>query len=454
MRRPATLCVAFAGLLALVLGIGTPTPTVQAQRARAGEGIELPTDLSTEELTKGYKAVTEVVQNLLNGKVQPEDSHAKAIDMAAQWFAFRLTWRTIQQADPKKNTGTLRAVHLEFDRLMNTAEKTKNNNKKALARFTAQMMKRLGEVLAKGNLQARVHAAMMAQRLCQTGRPELIGFLVKMLQGKDEVVKIFAIKGLREVFRQQPAPPEDPKDRNAHNTTVYGAALEALLKYISPKLDIPEKASEADKEFLYRTPRYFRREAIRALAQIRQPALVIDKGGKVEGPIAYHLLRILAARDVVPPPILSEQVEAAIGVCRLPSQPEDAYQPDLALALVGRFIAGELVEQYNRDWERTGDTTLTRNKEKKIAAEPWKTHAARLAQALTDMKTATKGDKVKLVADIAGKAQDILKVMEGRRKKVGDELPRLLTKALAELKPAEEVYKGNTDYTIKLASEE
>ena len=145
-------------------------------------------------------------------------------------------------------------------------------------------------------------------------------------------------------------------------------------------------------------------------------------------------------------------IKVLLGVCLLPSQPGDAYQPDLALALVGRFIANDLVDQYNRDWERTGNPNLVKG-DRKMQAEPWKTHSARLAQALTDLKNATKGAKAKQVADIAGKAQDILKVMEVR-KKVDDELPKRLSKALADLKPAEEVYKGNTDYVIKLASEE
>src|SRR5207249_725537 len=65
--------------------------------------------------------------------------------------------------------------------------------------------------------------------------------------------------------------------------------------------------------------RFLRRQAIRSLAQTEAPAVEIDKTNKINGPVAYGLLRALARNKEAlnPPPTLNDRLEAAIGICML-----------------------------------------------------------------------------------------------------------------------------------------
>src|SRR5262249_17300621 len=140
---------------------------------------------------------------------------------------------------------------------------------------------------------------------------------------------------------------------------------------------------------------FFRREAIRALGQMRVPAISISKTGKVDGPIAYHLTRVLTGKGIdgkpmSPRPSLSEQVEASVALCQLRSDANSPYPIEPALYLVGRFLANNLVKQYNSDSRAFPGGGIRKNAAASLRAraEPWKLHATRLDHALDDLAAA------------------------------------------------------------------
>jgi hypothetical protein len=88
---------------------------------------------------------------------------------------------------------------------------------------------------------------------------------------------------------------------------------------------------------------------------------------------ALVLLKLMRADGQPAEPTLAEQVNAAIGVCHLQAKLLEQYNPDYAAAQLGRFIA------YFSTKYRESD----KDDKKKLA---WKSMAARLGQALKELK--------------------------------------------------------------------
>jgi hypothetical protein len=324
-------------------------------------------------------------------------------------------------------------------------------------------MLRIKDILAEGNLQGRINAALMMERLAQTGRQELIDDLTAILENPKhhEAVKLYAIKGLAELFARQPPPPQgDPMALKAFEARL-ARSYKALVKYLYPKPAFTANTSPKEKEGAYAVARFFRREALRALGQMRRPALAIDKQGKVAGPIAHDLLRILADKTLMPTSSLSERLEAAVGLCQLRADPNSTYTQDVALYLVGRFIAQDLAVNYNGDMERTLEVKIEAKKKKtegekdsgtvrRLRAEPWKLYSARLAAALEELAKTTGDKKVK---DLLDKATPILQAMDNKVKAKAAEETHLkqLNALVASMKPKEgEIFKGNADLKVSL----
>jgi hypothetical protein len=127
---------------------------------------------------------------------------------------------------------------------------------------------------------------------------------------------------------------------------------------------------------------YVRKEAVAALGWTRFPAQSKRANQKVviEKPVALQLLRVITKDGLTPEPSLAEQVEAVCSLCKLRWRLCEGYQADYAAYHIGRFLV-EFNTRYNAERD-----------EKK---EPWKIHAARLSQALTN-----------LVADLTGPPKD------------------------------------------------
>ncbi len=447
MHRP---CL-FRSLLAGCFAVGLAGGLLTARAQKADLGIELPDDkvstLSTDELKKyiGSPEYKKALEGLLKGE-KPGKEHATALDRAAQWYVFRVTWSLIQEPkDVKKTAVTMQTVHRDFDSLLKNAAKAPQYQ----AALTTQLVKRLKDVLDRGNRRAKVNAGLMIESLARTGQEDLFDFMVEILQdaNQHDAVKLFAIKGLKELFERLPAATGTAPANAARQARVAKAVAE-LVKYLDPKVDVPKDVADGDKEIYYGVPRYFRREAIRALGQVHLPA-VKNQGGQVEGPVAYHLLRVLTDTSMVPPPSLAEQVEAAVGLLNI--RPDAGYLPQQALYAVGRFLETRFTEAYKEDWQRTADTG-GKKEVRRIWNEPWKIYAARLEAGLEEFGGTATDPKLKdLAKKLKDKAHALFAPMVLLKPKQVDEAPvKNLHDVVETAKPADAgVYKGAAELKVK-----
>src|SRR5262249_16616440 len=144
--------------------------------------------------------------------------------------------------------------------------------------------------------------------------------------------------------------------------------VQALIEFIKRPPNYPKDAPADEVEAF----RYLRREAIRALGQSRLPAVVQKK--EVVAQPALELLRVMTKEDIKPDPTLSEQFEAALGLCRMQSKNYKDYQPDYVAQHVGYFL-NEFITRYNDDRTKT------------VRSEAWRVQAVRMQQALEEMQT-------------------------------------------------------------------
>jgi hypothetical protein len=411
--------------LGLVLG----TSTGSAAQAKKGKIVvsfegELPVEKGTEYLKKEYDAKRKTFDAFVTGANVPGDNKQDqdAIKIAAQWYTYRLTWKAYQEP-LKKTSPSLKTLHHDLNLVLASTEM--KADKKFLRMFTRQLMASLTEVLKRGNLPARINGAIMLPRLCQTGQHELIDDMVAILKNPDysEAIKLYAIKGLGELFQKPYPVSEDAKEKTTRQKR-FTTTFEALLLYLDPKLKIPAGITRFERRQIQNATRFFRREAIRALGQMHVPAVSINKTGKVTGPIAYHLTRVLTGtgidgKPMSPSPSLSEQLEAAVALCRLRSESNSPYQAELSLYLVGRFITKSLIKEYNADANAFPAAVVKKDAAKamRVRAEPWKLHATRLEHALDDLAATTRSPKEQRTArQLLENAQTVFKQMQGLKK--------------------------------------
>jgi hypothetical protein len=196
---------------------------------------------------------------------------------------------------------------------------------------------------------------------------------------------------------------------------------------------------------------FLRREAIKTLALAQLPAVDIVKvKNGVSGPVAFHLLRVLAADNPGqhPPFSLAEKCEAAVGVSQLKSMPGDLYRREVGVYLIGSLIV-EFLGEYRADFP-----SLVKGEGKKIPLLPWKYQADRLLQVLGDLKLNTPNDTEvhkklhKVIDQMAERSRPSL--TEVRNYKLGGP-PALLTKLLASTEPKSgAVYEKLADYDVQL----
>jgi hypothetical protein len=106
-----------------------------------------------------------------------------------------------------------------------------------------------------------------------------------------------------------------------------GTLLESLEQRCKDTRKKPLDEEDAD--------RFVRREVVRALGEGRWPA--IGKLPKVDSP-AWWLLRVARKDGITPVPNLSEQIEAAIGVCHLQPKLTPDYNVDQVAYQVALFV--------------------------------------------------------------------------------------------------------------------
>jgi hypothetical protein len=378
--------------LAVLVGIGglvTADRSARAQATGEPEGdirLEAVKLDSTEQgqlqgLREGHKAVTEADKPLL--------------DKAARWFLYRLTWVEYQSKQYQEGV-SLNSDSVSMNSLVQEAYKNilapdpkkpgikfNNNQQQFIQEFSKPMLQHIKVVLTKVPI-ARVNAALILAKMAETGQEEIADACRDVLKDDTQIdaVKFHAAAGLRNIFKT-PQFQEDGfrnKDREA-------ACILALIEFLNRKPNLPAGTTPEEVEGY----RYVRREAIRALGLCRLPG-VVKNNKTVLGRPALDLLRIVRHDGITPPPSLTEQVEAAIGICQMRTKlyPDSKfyamYQPDYAVYQLGQFVV-----EFNARF-------AARDKGK---PEAWKMLSARLGNALTTLREDLLTEKYRFAKDKA-----------------------------------------------------
>ncbi len=362
-------------------------------RAAAQQADELPTD--------GHNALNDEFQgkwatvwsNLLTGQdtADPANTqHAQAIDAAARWATYRLTWGL------EKEPGEFSKVTHDLTDNLQLIRAGKDKTQKLSEMYSKALIVHAQEVLQTRKPIARINAAMLLARLAHRSADETMDDVLHRLAGTNQAdladafaatikdptqldaARMWAFHGLQQLLAlPQATPPALPRDKEE-------AALGEVLKFLQarnqPDLFPPGTPDDEIDGF-----RYVRREAIKAMAQCPFPTLstLPDKPH-----LAWVLLKIVARDGVAPEPRLDERVEAAIGVAHAQPDLDKDYQPDYAAHQLGLLVV-DFVRTYEEE-KRTPDKPPT---------QAWKVEASRLIEALELMKAQTKNAHVAFVVD-------------------------------------------------------
>jgi hypothetical protein len=370
-RLPLLVCVAFAGLPASLLSLGW----VHAQTKPGSEGVgRLIPEKDFDKERDEYK----LFQALKKGEPPVNQVNKATIDHGAQWYAYRLTYIEYHQDSDAKAV-----VPKSMHELVDQALQQIVDPKRALPaqqayrqEFGKALALRLKEVLKNPKPLVRVNAAIILTRLAETGEDEAGKVLTAVLNDstQPDAVKLWAEHGLHKLFAVKRANDTPPARAKEPMPDEDAASVVALMNYVGRKVDFPEGTPKEQIAAYH----FVRAAGYQALGETRHPAVfkLENKKPKIEAPTALFLLQVMRKAGVTPEPTLTEQVEAAVGVCQLKAKilPDD-YQADYVAYQVGQFIA-EFADRYNQE----------RQENPSKPSEPWKVHAARLAAALTELQ--------------------------------------------------------------------
>lgn len=282
--------------------------------------------------------------------------------------------------------------------------------------------------------------------------------MVKVIEDKEQLdaVKLHALIGLRGLFQGE---------AGFANKKREARCIVALNDFVLRKPNYPQTATPPEVEAF----RYLRREAVRALAASKWPVVLendrlVMRNNQPAGRTALTLLRVMRKDGLTPEPSLSEQVEAAVGLCQLESKryPDSrhykSYQPDYALAQMGHFLF-EFGTQAEQDRMRRN----AQGNEGAVAVEAWQYQAGRLLQALETFYKDLTEQKYRFATDpFQAQRKAYVLAVYGR---YGDLLRRVIDKtpppvsAIQDLMqktppPDQTLFKDEKDTAVNPAKEE
>jgi hypothetical protein len=396
----------------------------------------------------------------------------RALDIAAKYFIYPVALP--QNQPPQASFKKMEDLVSHFDNLITgitrTQVKEKDTVKKFVEIFSKKLAKSFKDVFGlsqaePNNRYARLNAARMLPAYARLKQEDAADFMVGLLKDiqPNDPVQQYVLKGIKEFYTLREITSDDPPEKLQNDAK----RIQGLLDYMEKMA----KRSPSDKKLENDAVNYIRREAIRALSATRVPGFVIKKGDKLQAPVAYQLTTVLAGwnpkegvkgdpNQKVILPSLGEQLEAAIGLCKLQSKFIPGYRNEVGVYLMGRFLE-RYAEEYGRDRENfAGKLKDKDSKEpKKLPKQPWKAQATALSAALKDLEK-NQGDNPKikeLIKDFSERARTVLSAIEGSR---SIELTALnpLNSAVKELKkelrPAGDaevpIYQDAKELTIRL----
>lgn len=412
------LCCAVLGLSTL----STPSSHGQTKRPPDEPGVRLQParDFRNE---KDLRRLADSPPAELDAKAQ------ELLDSAAQYYAYRLTW-----TEEQNKTGGMSRLCNDLDFMLQDFQKSARagvKNDSVLKEFCKQLVVRLKEVMGNPRVIARVNGARCLALVAENGYEDVADVLVELLQDpkQSDGVKYYALVGLKDLFKYA----HQLEPVLMKNRTREVNATQAALAMVERKGPATTSKEEIDGF------RVLRREAVRALALTRYPALVEGKTKekKVIARPALTLLRVMAEpKRFTPEPRIDEQVEAAIGLARMQTKLSPEYQPDYAAEHLARFVARFAQRQ---------------QAEGKKMTEPWKIDASRLSESLEVMKLeATKNAKdkeaAKYVTEVFNRARPVLDNIEKGQTANPTNLSDWLVRNPS---PSKTLFRGAPDTAIK-----
>jgi len=362
--------------------------------------------------------------------------HQQAIDTAAKWTTYRLTWGL--EKDPGKVNDVLR----EFNDNLGLLRGAREKGAMTAQMYVKQVILHAGEVTQTKKPIARINAACLLARipdkasadstpadiltrLAGTNETDLADAYTAVINDPTQIdaARYWAFRGLRLLLTLPPqAPPALPPEKEQ-------AALGAVMKWLQDR-NKPMPPGAADEEI--DGFRLVRREAIRALARGHAPTLA-DKSRP-----AWLLLKVAARDGIEPPPRVDERVDAAIGVARMQPDLDKDYQADYAAHQLALFVA-DFIYLYGQEKQTRADKPPT---------EPWKQEASRLMEALEQMQA--QSQKNAHVALVVQQCSPLLKQIE---KALAPPSEFDMEQSLqAQGSPSQQLYKGVAESTVKPAN--
>jgi hypothetical protein len=324
-----------AGLLAVLSGFLLLSPASAQEK-----------QLGTSAIEEAFNKQKDLFDRFVRGLKTPGEGDKTLIDTAAKYYVYRLTW-----FDNPKDPKVLHKLAEEFSRdIMEQAQAEAKKNQKFMQFFCKALADHLKELLDMDfnkNKLPCLHGCFMLHVLARTGNEDIGDLLTDFVKDskRHPAVQLYALKSLKEFFAARP-----PTPGGALNPQLAreAARIEAVLAYLDRKVKLPENAPREEVD----TVIFIRREAVRALAETRVPAMDLDpKTGKVLAPVAHALLRVATEDKGFDPPItFPEQAIAVIGLMQMRSKLVPEYQVDLTIDLVGRFLE-KFADEYNKDFE-------------------------------------------------------------------------------------------------------
>ncbi|MBM4071620.1 MAG: HEAT repeat domain-containing protein [Planctomycetes bacterium] len=363
--------------------------------------VQLGDKLGTEAQIDGFTAEKKNdFKRVMHGERDYKASDQALLELAAQYYIYRITWFDKIQRDRE----LLNKVREEFKAETDSAAKYKEPAAKAFANALLTCFGDVFKTAFDKNRMSHINAALMLPGLAQFKSEEVGDFLAKLIANPKthDAVRMHAARALGEYFFAVPPMEQTVAKTDDLRKKKDPARIQALLDVIDKKWD-PKKIDPAAVQ-------YVRRDAIKALAQARIPAVEVGKS-KLTAPAAIGLLKVLAVPPVLdPPPSLGEKLEAAIGICQLKIHAaHDLYVPEIGIHRTARAL-NELVKAYQTDFQNQFGGA---GKKLKIPVMPWKYEAERVKQALKTLveNTFAKEDALKRARTLDTNMQPFLKAL-------------------------------------------
>ena len=348
---------------------------------------------SLEELNQQFgKLKFTFTQKMLTGL---EPATAPQMEAAAKFYIYRLT-----DINAQTNEKQMGDYVKDFENMIAIATTAANapKNRDLVSKLAPQLASRFQEVFAMDfgpNRLAVVNAAVLLPYAAKLRHDDLADYLAAVVANDklNDAVRLYAADGLREYCPIKPLTKFDQpitkarleiKERDAKR-------VDALIKFIGRPT--PTEGPQEEIDGL----RYLRRRAVGVLALTGVPA-VTAMNGKVEGPVAETLLKVLA-KKVLPEPSIQERLEAAIGVCYFNKFVEE-YDPKIGVHQVGECLK-DVFSEYKKDFPNLQQPA----KDRKPPYFPWKQTSKRLELALAELVSNTaktsSADSAKRIESIA-----------------------------------------------------